>query len=178
MNVQSTDFATDSTLHGRAQSQYLTFRLDDQTYGVDILRIQEIRGWTPVTKVPKTPAYIEGVLNLRGSIVPIMDLRHRFTLSKQENSNTTVVIVVSVKGNNSDSILGMVVDAVSDVVDIKQEDIKATPDFGKEVKLDFIKGMSTTENSVVMLLDIDKLLTVEELKTIEEMNITTESTAE
>lgn len=171
MSVQASDFVTDSTLQGRAQSQYLTFRLNNETYGVDILRIQEIRGWTPVTQVPKTPSYIEGVLNLRGTIVPIMDLRRRFELNNQENTRTTVVIVVAVKRDDRESILGMVVDAVSDVVDIKQESVRETPDFGKEVRIEFLKGMSTTEENVVMLLDIDKLLSVAELRAIENMSV-------
>src|SRR5690348_10894150 len=107
-----------------SSSQVLTFTLGSETYGVDILRVQEIRGWTPVTRIPQTPPHVLGVLNLRGSIVPIVDLRMRFNLERAEYTAITVIIVLSVESAVGRRDFGVVVDGVSDVVDINTADIK------------------------------------------------------
>lgn len=139
-------------------NQVLTFTLGQETYGVDILRVQEIRGWSPVTRVPQSPPHVLGVLNLRGSIVPIVDLRMRFRLEQAEYTAITVIIVVSVETMHGRRELGVVVDGVSDVVDINMADIKPAPDLGAHVSTDFIHGLMTVGEHMVMLLDIDRLV--------------------
>lgn len=139
-------------------NQVLTFTLGKETYGVDILRVQEIRGWSPVTRVPQSPPHVLGVLNLRGSIVPIVDLRMRFRLEQAEYTAITVIIVLSVETPHGRRDLGMVVDGVSDVIDIKAADIKPTPELGNEANSDFIQGLMTVGENMVMLLDIDRLV--------------------
>jgi purine-binding chemotaxis protein CheW len=123
-----------------ASNQMLTFTLGEETYGVDILRVQEIRGWTPVTRIPQTPPHVLGVLNLRGSIVPIVDLRMRFMLQRAEYTPLTVIIVLSVESAAGRRDFGMVVDGVSDVIDVAGSDIKPTPDLGNQVSTEFIEG--------------------------------------
>lgn len=148
-----------------ATSQYLTFTLESESYGVDILRVQEIKGWTPVTRLPKAPGYIRGVLNLRGAIVPIVDLRMRFELENVEYTPTTVVIVLSVRRRNGKAmIIGIVVDGVSDVLTVARSNIRPAPDFGTVVDTHFIEGLTATKDGMVMLLDIDLLLSIDELE--------------
>lgn len=144
-------------------SQYLTFSLGTEEYGVEILRVQEIRGWQHVTRVPNAPAHMLGVLNLRGTIVPIIDMRMRFRLAKVEYNPVTVIIVVSVQGPNGTNVFGIVVDSVSDVLDIRANEVKVKPDFGAAVNTDFINGLATVNEHMVMLLDIDRLMSADEL---------------
>jgi len=139
-------------------NQVLTFILGMETYGVDILLVQEIRGWSQVTRIPQTPPHVLGVLNLRGSIVPIVDLRMRFRLERAEYTAVTVIIVLSVETSSGRRDLGVVVDGVSDVIDIKAVDLKPAPDLGSQVSTEFIQGLMTVGESMVMLLDIDRLL--------------------
>lgn len=148
--------------------QYLTFMLDGEEYGVDILRVQEIKGWDSVTPIPNTPEYIRGVINLRGTIVPIIDLRHRFNLESVEYGPVTVVIVLrvdSLTGGKS-RIMGLVVDAVSDVYNVPDDAIKPSPDFGSAVSVDFVQGLATLENAMVIILDIDRLLNEDEMSSV------------
>lgn len=149
-----------------ASSQYLTFSLANEEYGVDILRVQEIKGWTPVTQIPNAPSFLKGVLNLRGTIVPIVDLRMRFNLKEIEYTPTTVVIVLSLLTEGRERTFGIVVDAVSDVLNIATADIRPKPDFGTVVDADFINGLATVDEQMVMLLDIDRLLRADELNAI------------
>lgn len=151
-------------------TQFLTFILADEAYGVEILRVQEIKGWTPVTRIPNTPEYMQGVLNLRGTIVPIIDMRMRFNLEHVEYTPVTVIIVLSVKSENGERVIGLVVDSVSDVIDVDAQDIKATPDFGTSLNTEFINGLATSNDNMVMLLDVDKLLSVEEMSVLSQMS--------
>ncbi|MCF6324499.1 MAG: chemotaxis protein CheW [Gammaproteobacteria bacterium] len=137
--------------------QYLTFILAGEEYGVDILRVQEIKGWDSVTPIPNTPNYIKGVINLRGTIVPIIDLRHRFALEEIPYGATTVVIVLKVASDNGNRTMGIVVDAVSDVYNVSAEEMKSPPDFGT-ISIDYVKGLATVEDKMVIVLEIDKLL--------------------
>lgn len=147
--------------------QFLTFVLAGEHYGVDILRVREIRGWTPVTPIPNAPPCVQGVLNLRGTIVPVFDLRLRFGLPKQDYGATTVVIVLAVTAPaGGRRILGVVVDAVSDVVNVPAEEIRPAPDLGSAVRTEFIQGMASIGERMIILLDTDRLLTIEELNTI------------
>jgi purine-binding chemotaxis protein CheW len=147
--------------------QYLTFSLAGEEYGIDILKVQEIRGWAPVTKVPNAPAFVRGVMNLRGAIVPVIDLRLRFGLEAIEYTKTTVVIVVMVQGATGNRVIGAVVDGVSDVLNLQAADIQPAPDFGTAVHTEFISGLVTIEAGMVMLLDVDRLLSVEEMFALE-----------
>ena len=143
--------------NGKTQ-QYLTFMLGVEEYGVDILRVQEIKGWEAATEIPNTPDYIQGVMNLRGIIVPIIDLRTRFDLEKVEYGKTTVVIVLKVKTNDKERTMGFVVDAVADVYDVSDEQLKPPPDFGCKVGTEFVKGLATMKDKLIILLDIDHLV--------------------
>jgi purine-binding chemotaxis protein CheW len=143
--------------------QFLTFILAGEEYGVDILRVQEIRGWEDATEIPNTPEYVKGVVNLRGTIVPIIDLRFRFELEQVEYSKTTVVIVMKIYGSSCERTMGFVVDAVSDVYNVDHEQQKPTPDFGCVVSTEFIKGLATVNEKMIILLDIDHVVDVDEL---------------
>jgi purine-binding chemotaxis protein CheW len=159
---------TGTAVHADDVSQFLSFTLGSEDYGVDILRVQEIRGWHQVTRVPNAPSYLLGVLNLRGTIVPIIDMRMRFNLEKVEYNPVTVIIVLSVKTESGNHVFGIVVDGVSDVLDVTAQDIKATPEFGAAVNTDFISGLATVGERMVMLLDIDRLLSTSELTALVE----------
>ena len=155
---------TENNLSG----EYLTFMVESEEYGVDILCVQEIRGWQAVRKIPNTPAYVRGVINLRGAIVPIIDMRERFGFELREYSATTVVIVLRSLKNNSDNenIVGVVVDAVSEVYDLELNQIKDAPDFGTNIDTRFIKGLADVEEKLVVLLDLEKFLNFDELHSI------------
>jgi len=156
---------------GGEGQQYLTFMLAGEEYGVDILRVQEIKGWDTVTKIPNTPEYIRGVINLRGTIVPIIDMRLRFNLEQLDYGATTVVIVVKVQGDNGkDRTMGIVVDAVSDVYNILNDDFRESPDFGTAVDTNFVKGLTTVNEKMVILIDIDHMCNSAELKIIDSIS--------
>jgi purine-binding chemotaxis protein CheW len=143
---------------GEESHQVLTFVLGNETYGVDILRVQEIRGWSAVTKIPHAPSHVLGVLNLRGSIVPIVDLRMRFALDRADYTTVTVIIVVSVKSAAGRRDFGVVVDGVSDVVDVNNADVKPAPELGSSSATDYIRGLVPVAERMVVLLDIDRLI--------------------
>lgn len=143
--------------------QYLTFLLAGEEYGVDILRVQEIKGWDSVTRIPNTPEYVQGVINLRGTIVPIIDLRMRFGIERLAYGPTTVVVVLKVIGEKGQRTMGIVVDGVTDVYTVSPKEIKPAPDFGAAVRSDFLKGLATMDEKMVILLEIDQLLNASEL---------------
>jgi len=147
--------------------QFLTFMLNGEEYGVDILRVQEIKGWDAVTTIPNTPEYIRGVMNLRGTIVPIIDMRIRFSLERMKYGPTTVVIVLRVEGESKSRVMGIVVDGVSDVYNLQQTDIKSSPKFGSAVDTEFVKGITTVGEKLVVILDIDYMLNSSELEVID-----------
>jgi purine-binding chemotaxis protein CheW len=161
--VQPENEAKDLNQHNESVTegrQFLTFNLGDELYGVDILRVQEIKGYTTVTKIPNTPSYIKGVLNLRGTIVPIVDLRTKFGLQTIEHTMFTVIVVVVVK----EKVMGLVVDAVSDVLDIERKDVQAPPNFGARVDVSFMNGIGKAGDKLVTLLNIDRMLSDEALQ--------------
>lgn len=161
--AQALDLTHNDMSTGADGDQYLTFILGQEEYGVDILRVKEIRGWDSVTPIPNTPEFIKGVINLRGTIVPIVDLRIRFSLKNVEYLPTTVVIVLSVESEGRERIMGIVVDAVSDTYSINARDIKDAPEFGGNFRAEFLKGLATVEEKMLILLDIDGLLDAEEV---------------
>ena len=140
-------------------SQFLTFVCAGEEYGVDILCVQEIKGWDGVTRVPYTPPYLLGVMNLRGVIVPVIDLRTRFGVAQRAPDSSTVVIVVRVHSANGEKTAGIVVDAVSEVYSVIPDNIKATPDLGAVADGACVRGLASVDGKMVMLLDIDKLVT-------------------
>jgi purine-binding chemotaxis protein CheW len=142
--------------------QYLTFELNDEHYGVEILRVQEIKGWDHVTPIPNTPTHLCGVLNLRGAIVPIVDLRLFFDMPFVPYTTTTVVVVLKVQDVTQRTV-GIVVDAVSDAHTIHPDNISETPDFGHVVATNFITGITRIDDNMLMLLDVDKLLSSEQI---------------
>jgi purine-binding chemotaxis protein CheW len=139
-------------------SQYLTFILGGEEYGVDILKVQEIRGWESATNIPNTPEYVLGVVNLRGLVVPIVDLRLRFSLENADFDHATVVVIVKVAQGDAERTVGMVVDAISDVYVVKNSEVREAPDFGGAMATEFIKGLTTVDEKMVVLLDVDHLV--------------------
>jgi purine-binding chemotaxis protein CheW len=148
-------------------AQYLSFALGSEEYGVDILRVQEIRGWEPVSRIPNVPLYEKGVVNLRGSIVPIIDLREKLHITFTEYTPLTVVVVLQTSDDTKTRVMGVVVDSVSDVITVDKTKIQDAPDFGTKTGNEFINGLVSVNEHMVILLDVDKLLKLEELKTSE-----------
>lgn len=140
--------------------QYLTFTLADESYAVPILRVEEIKGWDTVTRIPNTPVHLCGVLNLRGSIVPVIDLRLRFGMPFKAYSDTTVIVVLHIHGDQ-ERTMGVVVDAVSDAQNIRPDEIKPTPELSASIETEFIIGLADIDDQMVMLLDIDALLAID-----------------
>lgn len=148
-------------------AQYLSFTLDNEEYGVDILRVQEIRSWEPVSRIPNVPHYEKGVVNLRGSIVPIIDLREKLCIKYTEYTPLTVVVVLQTNDVNKTRTMGVVVDSVSDVIILDKTKIQGTPEFSTKVSNEFINGLVTVNERMVILLDVDKLLKLEDLDSSE-----------
>lgn len=139
--------------------QYLTFMLDGEEYAVEILQVQEIKGWDTATPVPNTPDYMLGVINLRGAIVPVIDLRRHFNLEGITFDPTTVIIVVKVEtADESDRTVGIVVDAVSEVYRFKRADVQPPPDLGSAISTEFVRGLVAVEDKMVILLEINRLI--------------------
>ena len=150
------------------EGKYLTFSLSEEEYGIGILKIKEIIGMMEVTSVPKTPDFVKGVINLRGKVIPVIDLRLRFAMKEEAYTERTCIIVVETEGQMGTILMGIVVDAVSEVMNIKAEDIEQTPNFGTKLSTEYILGMAKTEGKVRILLDIDKVLSRTELMSLEQ----------
>lgn len=144
--------------------EFLAFTLGREEYCIDILKVQEIRGYETVTPIPNTPSYMKGVVNLRGLIVPIIDLRIKLELETVAYDQFTVVIILSIRGR----IVGVVVDSVSDVVALAAEEIKEAPQLGAAIKIDYIDGLVTIEERMLIIIDIEKLATMEEIVRVEQ----------
>jgi purine-binding chemotaxis protein CheW len=143
--------------------EFLVFTLGDEEYGIDILKVQEIRGYDTVTRIANAPSFIKGVINLRGIIVPIVDMRIKFNLGRVEYDHQTVVIILNVAGR----VVGMVVDGVSDVLTMTEEQIKPAPEFGTAMTTEYLTGLGTVDGRMLILMDIEKLMTSEEMALIE-----------
>lgn len=140
--------------------QYLTFVMDNEEYGIEILSVQEIRGWEPMTAIPNAPDYVKGVINLRGTVVPVIDLRLRFQLPRVDYSEVTVVVIVKVLIEGNEKIMGIVVDAVSDVYSLNKDEAAQTPAVGDMANKEFIDGLINVGDKMVVLLDLDKVLDI------------------
>jgi purine-binding chemotaxis protein CheW len=143
----------------QASSQFLTFLLDEQEYGLELFKIQEIRGYAPVTPIPNVPAHVRGVMNLRGTVLPVVDLRMKFRLPPIEYNKVTVIVIARV----GDKMVGLLVDAVSDVLQVAQEAMRAAPDFGSAIDTRFIDGVFQTREHLAVALNLERLLSDIEL---------------
>jgi len=156
-----------ATVPGSAQeanaSEFLTFRLAEEEYGIEILKVQEIRGYEAVTSIANAPAFIKGIVNLRGTIVPIIDMRIKLGLSKVEYNQFTVVIILNVSGH----VIGLVVDGVSDVTLLAAEQIRPAPDLGMTLNTAYITGLGTIGNRMIILVDIEKFMSSDDMALIE-----------
>ena len=144
--------------------EFLSFRLGAEEYGIEILKVQEIRGWEPPTAIANTPPFIKGVINLRGVIVPIVDLRLKFNLGEAKYDQFTVVIILSV----AKRVVGAVVDAVSDVITLGSQQIKPAPEFGAALETRFITGLGTVDERMLILLDIERLMTSRDMQLVDQ----------
>lgn len=149
------------------EGKYLTFTMADEEYGVGILKIKEIIGMMAITTVPQTPEFVKGVINLRGKVIPVVDLRLKFGMDSIDYTDRTCIIVVEIEGSSVAVQIGVVVDSVSEVLNIKGDDIEETPTFGARLNTDNILGMAKLEGGVKILLDIDRVLSGEEIAVLE-----------
>ena len=150
------------------EGKYLTFTLAEEEYGIGILKIKEIIGMLPITSVPQTPEFVKGVINLRGKVIPVMDLRLRFGMTSIDYTERTCIIVVEITGQTGMIQVGIVVDAVSEVLNIKGGEIEKTPSFGAKLNTDYILGIAKMEGGVKILLDIDQVLGSDALSLLSE----------
>ena len=149
------------------EGKYLTFTLAEEEYGIGILKIKEIIGMMQITTVPQTPEFVKGVINLRGKVIPVIDLRLRFGMEPMDYTDRTCIIVVEIQGTVDTVQIGIVVDAVSEVLNIKREEVEDTPTFGARLNTDYILGMAKMEGGVKILLDIDRVLKAKEIELLE-----------
>ncbi|MDM8535230.1 chemotaxis protein CheW [Desulfobacterales bacterium HSG17] len=149
--------------------KYLTFTLDEEEYGIGILKVKEIIGMMEITSVPRTPQFIKGVINLRGKVIPIIDLRLKFGMGEIPYTDRTCIIVVEIDSEKGTILIGIVVDAVSEVLNIQEGEIEETPAFGTQLNTDYILGMAKTEGGVKILLNIDKVLSIEEISNLDKV---------
>lgn len=145
------------------EGKYLSFSLAKEEYGIGILKVKEIIGMMPITTVPRTPPFVKGVINLRGKVIPVVDLRLKFGIEEMGYTERTCIIVVEIASQASSVLTGIVVDSVSEVLNIKGADIEETPNFGAKFDTDYILGMAKISGGVKILLDIDKVLSAEEI---------------
>ncbi len=150
------------------EGKYLTFSMAEEEYGIGILKIKEIIGMMPITTVPQTPEFVKGVINLRGKVIPVVDLRLRFGMESIDYTDRTCIIVVEIEGTTGTVQIGIVVDAVSEVLNIKGEDVEEPPTFGAKLNTDYILGMAKMEGGVKILLDIDRVLSEEEITALKD----------
>lgn len=160
---------------------YLTFTLDEELFAVDVAKVREVLDYTVITKVPRTPEYMRGVINLRGSVVPVIDLRLKFGMSKTENKIDTCVIVLEIEMEEETIVLGALADSVQEVFELEPEQIDPAPRFGTRFKTDFLKGMGKKDEKFIMILEIDKVFSSEdliELPEVEAKELTEKTTEE
>ncbi len=147
-------------------TQYLTFKLGNEVYALDIGKVREVLDFTTVTKVPRTPDFMRGVINLRGSVVPVVDLRLKFGMSATEKTVNTCVIITEVTVDGDTTVLGALADSVQEVIDLMPSDISAAPKIGTRLRTEFIRGMGKRDDKFIIILDIDKVFSAEELSIV------------
>jgi len=148
-------------------TQYLTFKLDEEIFALDISKVKEVLEFTEITKMPQTPAFMKGVINLRGGVVPVVDMRLKFGMSETAKTVNTCIIIVEVTIEGETTVLGALVDSVQEVMDLEPGQIEPAPRIGTRLKTEFIRGMGKRDNHFLMILDIDKVFSVDELAIVE-----------
>lgn len=149
-------------------TQYLTFRLDEEVFALDISKIREVLDYTNITKVPRTPDFMRGVINLRGNVVPVVDMRLKFGMTKTERTINTCIIIVEITLDGDTTVLGALADSVQEVIDLGAEQIEPAPRIGTRLRTEFIKGMGKREEQFVIILDIDKIFSSDELSMVQD----------
>ena len=146
--------------------QYLTFKLGNEIFATDVAKVREVLDLTTVTAIPRTPDFMAGVINLRGSVVPVVDLRLCFEMSKTESTRNTCIVVVEVLLDSESTVIGALADSVEEVIDLDPDQIEPAPRIGTQIRTDFIKGMGKRDTQFIMILDIDRVFSAEELATV------------
>ncbi len=150
-------------------NQYLTFKLDDEVFGLAIGKVREVLDFTSVTKVPRSPEYMRGVINLRGSVVPVVDLHLKFGLAQTEKTVNTCIIIVEIELDGDVTVVGALADSVQEVVELEPDQIESVPRIGTKLNSEFIKGMGKKEEQFIILLDIDKVFSMEEISQVQKL---------
>jgi len=148
-------------------TQYLTFKLGDEVFALDIAKVREVLDFTTVTKVPRTPEFMRGVINLRGSVVPVVDLRLKFGMSRTENGVNTCVIITEVTVDGDTTVLGCLADSVQEVLDLDAEHIAPAPRIGTKLRTEFIKGMGKRDDRFIIILDVDRVFSADEISLVQ-----------
>lgn len=146
--------------------QYLTFKLGDEIFATDVAKVREVLDFTTITKIPRTPDFMSGVINLRGNVVPVVDLRLCFEMSKTEKTVNTCVVVVEMLLDGESTVIGALADSVEEVIDLEPDQIEPAPKIGTQIRTDFIKGMGKRDSQFIMILDIDRIFSAEELMAV------------
>ncbi|MGD0907591.1 MAG: chemotaxis protein CheW [Candidatus Acidiferrales bacterium] len=147
--------------------QYLTFKLGNEVFGIDVAKVREVLDFTNITEIPRTPEFMSGVINLRGSVVPVVDLRLCFQMTKTERTRNTCIIVVEVLLDGESTVIGALADSVEEVIDLEPDQIQPAPKIGTQIHTDFIKGMGKRDSQFIMILEIDRVFTAEELGAVQ-----------
>ena len=146
--------------------QYLTFKLADEVFGIEVSKVREVLDFTTITKIPRTPDFMSGVINLRGNVVPVVDLRLCFEMSKTEKTVNTCIVVMEMSIEGEATVIGALADSVEEVIDLEPEHIQPAPKMGTQIRTEFIKGMGTRDAQFIMILDIDRVFSAEELSAV------------
>jgi purine-binding chemotaxis protein CheW len=146
--------------------QYLTFKLGNEVFATDVAKVREVLDLTPITAIPRTPDFMAGVINLRGSVVPVVDLRQCFAMPKTESTRNTCIVVVEVLLDGESIVIGALADSVEEVIDLEPEQIEPAPRIGAHIRTDFIRGMGKRDTQFIMILDIDRVFSEEELTVV------------
>ena len=149
-------------------TQYLTFKLDKEVFALDISKVREVLDFTTVTKVPRTPDFMRGVINLRGNVVPVVDMRLKFGMSVTEKTVNTCIIITEIEMDGDTTVLGALADSVQEVIDLEPEQIEPAPRIGTRLNTDFIRGMGKRDDHFIMILDIDKVFSADDLSLVQE----------
>ena len=155
------------TMNQEENNQYLTFKLDDEVFALGIDKVREVLDYTSVTKVPQTPDFMRGVINLRGSVVPVVDMRLKFAMAKTEKTVNTCIIIVEINLEGETTVLGALADSVQEVLDLEPQQIEPAPKIGTKLRTEFIRGMGKRDEQFIIILDIDKVFSSEELASVQ-----------
>jgi purine-binding chemotaxis protein CheW len=149
-------------------TQFLTFRLEEEIFSIDISKVREVLDFTSITKVPRTPEFMRGVINLRGSVVPVVDMRLKFGMSKTERTVNTCIIIVEISVDGDTTVLGALADSVQEVIELEPQQIEPAPRIGTRLRTEFIRGMGKRDEQLLIILDIDKIFSVDELSLVQD----------